>query len=98
MSKVVVSEAEDYTRELGMELLREAVKEKLRERMGTRIQALAEALVDRAVADFDANVDIETRIAQHQGARRAADARVAEAARNLRSDKDKGPAGGGGTA
>ena len=63
ISKVLYSEAEDVTREAFRELLKDAAKERLRESFGDRIDALAALSVDELLADLEANVAVEDRIA-----------------------------------
>jgi hypothetical protein len=92
MTKVLESEVEDLARQAALEVLRDAVRARVRERAGARLEEIGRAVADRAMDDFEANLEIEALIAAHQKARRAADARVVEAIAAMRGD-DKGGEG-----
>ncbi len=75
-SKVLYAEAEAITREAYRELLKEAAKQRLLERWGDRITALAKLAVDELIADTEANLEIEARIAARNQGRRAVEDHV----------------------
>jgi hypothetical protein len=77
LSKVLFGEAESITRKAFRELLEEAAKQHLRERWGERIHALAVLAVDELIADAEASLEIEARIAARNQAREGLDDRVA---------------------
>lgn len=77
LSKVLFGEADSITREAFRELLKDAAKRRLLERWGQRITALAELAVDELIADAEANLEIEARIAARTQARAQLDDRVA---------------------
>jgi len=70
LSQVMYGEAESVVRPAFRELLLEAAKERLRERFGDRIARLAQLAVDEEVRGFEASLEIETRIRDHQEQRR----------------------------
>ena len=76
ISKVLYGEAEDVTREALRDLLKDAAKELLRERFGDRIDALAGLAIDELLADVEANIAIEGRIAERAEAREGLDKRA----------------------
>lgn len=97
LSKVLFDEAESITRKAFRELLEEAAKQHLRERWGERIQALAVLAVDELIADAEANLEIEARIAARNQARENLEDRVAailgRSTNDRGNDADAEPAG-----
>ena len=69
MSKVLYDEARRVTREAYRELLKEAAKRQLGELWGERIEALAKLAVDELLADTEANLEIEAKIAARNEAK-----------------------------
>jgi hypothetical protein len=76
LHKVMFDEAESIVREAYRELLKDAAKQRLEARWGDRITALANLAVDEAMADADANLEIQALIEARNEARRGIDARV----------------------
>lgn len=62
LHKVMYDEAESIVREAYRELLKDAIKQRLLARWGGRITALANLAADEAMADADANFQIQALI------------------------------------
>jgi hypothetical protein len=76
LHKVMYDEAESIVRKAYRELLEDAVKERLREVWGERITALANLAADEAMADADANFQIQALIEARNDARRGLEDRI----------------------
>ncbi|PRQ05212.1 hypothetical protein [Enhygromyxa salina] len=76
LHKVMFDEAESLVREAYRELIKDAAKRRLEQRWGERITALANLAVDEAMADADANLQIQALIEARNQARQSLDARV----------------------
>jgi hypothetical protein len=77
-SKLFYGMAQGVTREALSELMREAAKRHLKEAWGDRIEALAALAVEELLADMEANLDIESKIAARSAGRRATEERLAK--------------------
>jgi histone H3/H4 len=88
ISKVLFSEADGIAREAFRELLKEAAKRRLEQRWGDRITALANLAIDELIADAEANMEIEAKIAARNEARKAVEERVAEILSHGEADRD----------
>ncbi len=69
VSKVLYGEAEALTREAARELLKDAIKERLRARLGPRLEAIARIAADELADDIEANLAVETIVAERRHAR-----------------------------
>jgi hypothetical protein len=88
LHKVMFDEAESIVREAYRELLKDAAKRRLETHWGERITALANLAVDEAMADADANLEIQALIEARNQARRGLDARVQGIIRGESADAD----------
>lgn len=76
LHKVMYDEAESIVREAYRELLKDAAKQRLQARWGERIAALANLAADEAMADADANFQIQALIGARNDARRSLEDRI----------------------
>ena len=80
-SRVMLSDARRLAGEAAQELVKEEAKAILRERFGHRIRKLAELAVAEEMADWEASLLIEEKIAERIAAREDLEARLAEGMR-----------------
>lgn len=76
-SRVMLSDARRLAGEAAKELVKEEAKAILRERFGHRIRKLAELAVTEEMADWEASLLIEDKIAERVAAREDLEARLA---------------------
>ena len=82
ISKVVQAQASSLTREAAANIIRGAIEARLRERLGPQLEAVGRMVADELIDDFEANLDIEGRIAARRERRRATEGRVHEILRS----------------
>ena len=76
LHKVMYDEAEAIVREAYRELVKDAAKRRMQEVWGARIEALATLAVDEAMADADANLEIQALIESRNDAKRKLEQQV----------------------
>ncbi len=90
-SRVMLSDARRLAREAAMEVVKEEAKVLLRERFGHRLRKLAELAVAEEMADWEASLAIEEKVAERIAAREDLPSRLAEAMREAAAaDGDDG--------
>lgn len=91
LHKVMYDEAESIVREAYRELLKDAIKQRLQARWGGRITALANLAADEAMADADANFQIQALIESRNAAHADVEQRIQAI---IRQDENEGASEG----